>query len=438
MDILRIINIFGPILISLFGLVFAIKTYNLNKKLQIQGLESDKKEEYEKKYKTGRTALLIISLILFGVLIFTGIYINNISTENTKLESKIIELNETKKERIVLLFPIDSDKESDAYDDGERQALGFIDFLKIHNDKASNYNFVVRNHELDFDAAEDIIIEELQKGTKYFICTMSSVARPISKVFESHVNEYYKGEGTPIFISTVASSPIITEYLKENCVYRFYIRSDEEGEELAKAVHKINKYKTATSIAVHDDYGEGAVKKFEEEWIKLGHTFNKGILVDINCDEEMIYKQVKDQIKDRYSQSNREVIFIAHYGGGLDKIINSIYKLGMKPLIVATSTLSIKNWQRPIKEPLDSLNWITCVPRLKDSGGKLFEGDVVKDFVYFNLDRLISILEKCNITNKDFNTVWHELNEPKRIDYEILQNGDSKINLEIDYNNFKE
>ncbi len=431
MDILRIINIFGPILISIVGLAYVIKTYSLNRKLQDESIGSRKKEEYKKKYKSGRTILLAVSLILFVVLIFTGIYINNLSNEITVL-------NETKKERIVLLLPIDSDKEGDAYDDGERQALGFIDFLKKHNEKASNYNFVIRNHELDFDATEDIIIEELKKGTKYFICTMSSVARPISKVFGNHVNKYFKGEGSPIFISTVASSPIITEYLKENSVYRFYIRSDEEGEELAKAVHKINNFRTATSIAVNDDYGEGAVKKFEEEWVKLGHTFNKGILIDINCDEEMIYKQIKDQIKDRYSQSNREVIFVAHYGGGLDKIINSVYKLGMRPLIVATSTLSIKNWQRPIKEPLDSLDWITCVPRLKDSGGKLFEGDVVKDFVYFNLDRLISILDKCNTTNKDFNTVWHELHEPKRLDYQILQNGDSKINLEINYNNIKE
>ncbi len=286
-------------------------------------------------------------------------------------------------------------------------------------------------------AAEDIVIEELKKGTQYFICTMSSVALPLSAKFDTLVKSYYNGSGNPLLISTVSSAPSITDNLKENSIYRFYIRSDEEGAELAKAVHSLNSYNTATAIYVKDNYGEGAVEKFKEEWEKLGHIYNNGIYVGALWDEKPIYDKIEKQIMNRYNPENREVIFIAHYGGGLDKIINSIYKLNMRPLIVATSTLSIKSWQKPIREPLDSLNWITCVPLLKDKENKLFDGDVVKDFVYFTLDRLISILEKCEKTNKDFNTVWFELREPKKIDYEILSNGDSKIKLKIDYNNIK-
>ena len=226
MDILKIVSIFAPIFFGVVNIIYIIKGYNLAKKLKSGSINSIERAKYEKKYKSGKTAVVLLSIILIGVLIFTGVFINTLSNKNgglrtnitelsnknDSLQSKIIELNRTKKQRIVLLLPIDSDKESDAYDDGERQALGFIDFLKKHNEKASNYNFVIRNHKMSYDddyAAEDIVIEELKKGTQYFICTMSSVALPLSAKFDTLVKSYYNGSGNPLLISTVSSAPSI-------------------------------------------------------------------------------------------------------------------------------------------------------------------------------------------------------------------------------------
>jgi len=426
-----IFSIIG-VLISSGTLFVQYKQYRLDRKLK-DTTDVNKKDKLllrinkYKRFSVGLIVLLIVALI------FMSYQYLHISNEN-------LALKKNKKERIVLLAPINPDIKNDAYDDGERQALGLIDYLSKHNEIAGKYNFVIRNHGLNYGnnkGAEDIVIEELENGTKYFISTMSSVCNPLSENFNNLVKKNYKNidEDKPILISTVASSPTIANYLNDTNIFRFYIRSNEESDVLANEIHKINLFNNATAIAVNDEYGKGAVSRFKEQWTKLGHTFNDGIYIDIKSEYKSVKQNIEENIKNRYNKNNREIIFIANYGGGLDKIIKSIYELKMNPIIVATSTLSIKEWQEPIKEALDSLRWITCVPKLKNSGGKSYEGDVVEDFVYFTLDRLVSVIEKSKKTGRPFEEVWHTLYEPKRIDY-IIEDGDSKIKLQIYKQNF--
>ena len=135
-----IFSIIG-VLISSGTLFVQYKQYRLDRKLK-DTTDVNKKDKLLlrinkcKRFSVGLIVLLIVALI------FMSYQYLHISNEN-------LALKKNKKERIVLLAPINPDIKNDAYDDGERQALGLIDYLSKHNEIAGKYNFVIRNHGLN-------------------------------------------------------------------------------------------------------------------------------------------------------------------------------------------------------------------------------------------------------------------------------------------------
>jgi hypothetical protein len=400
---------------------------------------------FQLSYKIKIFALITLVIIPAGGLGYNFIKNRTLSHEltekTTKLESTAEELQKRtiqlrqKTTRIALLLPIDESKSTSAYDDGERQALGLIQLIKRKNEDAiGKYSFAIHNHGMNESEAESIVISELQRGTEYILCTMSLIGEHLSKKFGSLVKEHSIQGLNPKLIITVASSPAIVT--SKDTVFRFYIRSYEESRILAKSCFDNTSLRAATAIAVNDPYGKGAVDQFKKEWEHLGGSYTTGVFFQPECEETEIINTLKEKLLTK-PLSVREIIFIAHYGGGLDKVINAIYKLNLDPLIVATSTLSIENWQKPIKEALDSLSWITCVPALNGQGMKLYEGDVVQDFVYYTLDRLIAVDERCQNTGESFQKVWNVIKEPKRLIYIINDEGDSEFGMNIDLSHLK-
>jgi hypothetical protein len=110
------------------------------------------------------------------------------------------------KKRIVVLLPL-SETNKAAYQDGIRQAIGIVDFIKGKPQLSDKFEVSIRDHNMDANTAELIIKDEIRNGTKYFICTMSNVCAPLSKNFDKIVQEYNTTDESPILISTVASSP---------------------------------------------------------------------------------------------------------------------------------------------------------------------------------------------------------------------------------------
>ncbi len=91
-------------------------------------------------------------------------------------------------------------------------------------------------------------------------------------------------------------------------------------------------------------------------------------------------------------------------------------------------TITVNEWKSPVENILNQYNWTTCCAE-SDKGGIYASQDVIRDFTYFTLDRLIQVLNSMESTGKSFHDLWRECSEPNRIKFSINENGDSKINL---------
>lgn len=330
------------------------------------------------------------------------------------------------KTRVVIMLPT-GDIVQSAYQDGMRQLYGFAEFI---NDKdgerySDDYEFIPVSHAMDSNIAKDIIIRETNKGTKYFISTMSKVNEPLSKNFDNIISQCKYSGPKPILICTVSSSSKIK--LSKNSVYRFYIRSREEAKVLANEASRLD-FKSATYIVVDDPYGHDMVDEFRKNWPGT-NSFPEGIFIKYGDDIAEIEKKIKKMLL-ADNANHGKAILVAHYGKGLDNIISVLSNLHIKGAIFATSSLGISDWQEPVKNQLKAMNWYTCVPdyKRKDESKK----DVVKNFMTFTLSRLVQALNTLkNDPTKNFDECWKQAEVSLDLEITWDSNGDSIIPLKV-------
>jgi len=181
-------------------------------------------------------------------------------------------------------------------------------------------------------------------------------------------------------------------------IYRFYVRSQEEGKCLADLANS-KKLTSATYIVVNDPYGKGAVEEFKKNW---DGKFSEGIKVDFGTGVDEISEKIEKQFKN-IPDSERQAIFIAHYGNGIDNIVKALSREKIKGVILATSTLSISDWQEPIKNILSTYDWYTCVPNYNSIDKN--QDDVIKNFTTHTLKRLVQTI---NLTKGNPQTTFDE------------------------------
>lgn len=312
------------------------------------------------------------------------------------------------KTRIVLFLPLNESLMS-AYEDGIRQLTGFAEFLKENPESTRKFEFALYDHSMNYGVGlESTIRQEIEEGTKYFICTMSNVALPLSNDFDKIVNSAKYIGKKPVLICAVASAPSLI--LKEDLVHRFYIRSQEEADELAKLAAQKN-MNSATFIAVDDDYGKGAVSEFKKRW-KGKAQIEDGLFLD----KKLQLADIENLIKERISKippANRQAIFVCHYGNGIDNIITALDNAKVEATIFATSTISIFDWQRPIKNILDKIEWYTCIPDYKTY--RTGQNDVIKNFTTYVLYRLTRTIEAMGDKSR-FGETWRNSKYPDNLD----------------------
>ncbi len=248
---------------------------------------------------------------------------------------------------------------------------------------------------------------------------MSKVNESLSQHFEEIISHCKFSGHKPILICTVTSSPKIN--LEPNLIYRFYIRSQEEGKCLADLANN-KKINSATYIVVNDPYGKGAVEEFKKNW---NGKFTEGIKVDFGTGVDEISQQIERQIKN-IPASDRQAIFIAHYGNGIDNIVKALDREKIKGVILSTSTLSINDWQEPIKNILSTYDWYTCVPNYNSIDKN--QDDVIKNFTTHTLKRLVQTI---NLTKGNpgttFDENWKKAEVYINLDISWDTNGDAII-----------
>jgi ABC-type branched-subunit amino acid transport system substrate-binding protein len=195
----------------------------------------------------------------------------------------------------------------------------------------------------------------------------------------------------------------------------------EEGKVLAEYGDKM-KFPSAYGIAISDPYGHGAIEGFKSNW-----TINKTWINQLYLGRETstLDKVIVELSKVKKAIPPDCLIFIAHYGNGIDNIITALDSLGIKNPIFATSTLSVSDWRASIKQILPKYDWYTCVPNYQTKEGY---NDVIKDFLTFTLEKTA----KCIIaTEKDptksFDDYWKSEKVPENIDIPFDSNGDMII-----------
>ena len=317
------------------------------------------------------------------------------------------------KTRVVILLPL-GEAIKPAYQDGMRQMYGFAEYLTANNSRYTNdYEFVPINHDMNVETARNLIKSEISNGTKYFISTMSKVNEPLSEQFEELVKEVAPEGESPILICTVTSSPKIR--IKKNLIYRFYIRSQEEGKILAGHAKELDA-KSVTYIVVADAYGRGAYQQFKHFW--GDREFTEGVELTLASDMEEIQKRIKTKF-DSLPPHKKEFIFVAHYGNGIDNILRALANLKIKATILSTSPITIEDWQEPIRDVLQQYEWFTCAPDYKPDDQT--KTDVIKNFTTHTIDKLVQTLNRLRSKqNKDFDEAW---NEPS-----------PELNLAVDWN----
>ncbi|MCB0515534.1 MAG: hypothetical protein KDD49_05665, partial [Bacteroidetes bacterium] len=335
--------------------------------------------------------------------------------------------NDSRK-RIVVLLPLDKTKSNQpAYQDGKRQAYGLIDLIEKKSDILKNYDIVFRNHEMDETRAVEIVSDELKNGTNYFISTMSHISERLSKDFESLIKQNRKRDlDKPKLIVTVSSSSKIQVH--PNSVYRFYIRSNEESSLLADYATKNGVNERLVAIVVDDNYGRRAQEVFNESY---GKPFDITIPLSISWTKDKIKSEISKKVA---SNGVENTFFIVHYGSGLDNIVSSISELRLSGNFLISHPITVDEWHKPVENILNSRDWVTCSPEAAD-GGIYVSEDIIRDFVYFSIHRLINTIEETSYSSTSFDTAWRNSNEPQRIKYEITSEGDSEIKMKLEAHN---
>jgi len=329
------------------------------------------------------------------------------------------------RERIVVLLPIDKTKSKQpAYQDGKRQAYGYIDLIEKNPSILNKYDIIFKNHGMDETVAVEIVAGELKNGTNYFVSTMSHISERLSKDFSTLIENNKTTElDKPKLVVTVSSSSKIQ--VQPNSVYRYYIRSNEESALLADHAEKQGVNQSLVAIVVDDNYGRRAQEVFNDNY---GKPFDITIPLSITWSKDKIKAEIAKEVP---SNGVENTFFIVHYGNGLDNIISSISELKLPGNFLISHPITVDEWYKPVEEILNSRDWVTCYPEASN-GGIYISDDIIRDFVYFSIHRLVKTIEETSYGNYNFDSAWKNLSEPQRIKYQINSEGDSEIKLKLE------
>lgn len=309
---------------------------------------------------------------------------------------------------------------------GASEMKGLSVFRQYSANHGNEYDFILVDHKMVYNAElENEIKTLLEEGVKYFICTTSAIAVPLSKKFEELVKEVGM-DNNPILICTNSSSPDIKT--KNNLVYRFYIRSYDEAKTLAQKGKELG-LKNIAYIAIDNEFGRGAISTFNEEWNKDGNLSLSGIYLDPLLSKNKIIEKIKNS---PLLKNNLDAIFVVNSGFGIQNTITALDSFPDDIIILGTSGLSVKYTQYSIKNVLKHKRWFTCTPVTK-AKQELFSFNLYTTFVNFSISKLlrtINMVEK----NEDvsFHDEWKKNDYPELLEFNYDSKGDFIIKLQID------
>lgn len=336
--------------------------------------------EKARKKTIGQIVFAIMCIIIALSLYFT---INHVISQNDSPE------------RIILLLPLGKEAPQNVRQDAKMQLLGLFDYMsQLDHPETQEVEVIPRGNDFNSNETKNIVIEEMKRGSRFFVVTMSLISRKLAKEWASICREHANNENCYL-IATVASAPDIAN--ENDNVFRFYIRSEEEGARLA-GIGQQNGRKSAASICVDDTYGDEASKAFIKSWANFPEKIQK-LTIKPGSDENQYFERISEIAKEK-----PDCIFIANYGDGLARTIKALHKHQFYPFLLLTSTFSIKAWRDPVESILPEFKWKTLQPSYRDSGTQY--NNVVRNFTCFTLLRVHKAIIKSKKESKAFPDIW--------------------------------
>jgi len=373
---------------------------------------------------------ILISIVSFSVLTFM---VYRGFTEHLYLKKSMLE--EQAKTEIVLILGLSDANNFDEknftteilHNYGTSEIHALAQYLKTTPGHGNNYDFQLVDHKMKYSKQlEEEIVHYLKKGVRYFVCTTSPIAVPLSANFRSLVEKAGAEANNPILICTNAASPKIQT--KTNSIYRFYPRSQEEASVLTEKGIELG-LKKAVYIAADSEYGKGAVELFTDEWNKKGGTVLQGLYLDPVLSKKNIVLKITNSnlLKDK-----PDVIFIANYNKGLIGTIEAIDRFPDDIVILATTDLSVKFTQVTIQDILKRKTWFTSVPDMK-TRDEYINFDIYTAFLAMTISKLTHTIETLEDDSaQDFHETWTATNFPPTLNFDYYKQGDFVIEMRVD------
>ena len=308
--------------------------------------------------------------------------------------------------KVAVFYP-DPSRPGPAYEDGAIQQSGFRtaydEFTQrsaLAQEPAWNpYLLPQDNRNISLRDALLPRIQQLHKeGYRVFILTMSAAAQDLRPVFESWRRQLPEREA-PILISTVASAPNIAN--RADGILRFYVRSEEEANELSRfaawkqGLKRLGVFYVTDSAERPNAYGYGGFSTVLHEFGKDLHgtvephpVFANGL----NASAEVA--------KFVATAQNADVgAFIIGYDTMLKETLKALIVSRFAGPILTTSTLTEPKWQ-PEDTSRDSTIYTAIPHRDEVEGRPAAESGVVYLFSKLTLASTL----KCASLSSDVRT----------------------------------
>jgi hypothetical protein len=324
------------------------------------------------------------------------------------------------------------------FDQAESEARGIPDALDV------GYNGM---HESV--SAQELLAsmqEHYRKGSTYFIMTMSDKVENILPSFKAWHRQCVNSKAAePILIVTVASAPGLAD--AENGVVRWYIRSQEESQDLANHLERYVQ-KAATFAITHtpgscdSTYGAKGVELFcryfdgevpsDLKFYVTARTAKAAVQAFFSkCSAQ------PDDWPETGAVSTWPGVFVVGYGDMVRNTVTELIQSGYAGYIACTSTFTDPQW-RPQQDLLKTTKAeiFTVRPRLRKGGDHFAENDrnVVFLFARKTLLRTLNFTAG-NTDSKTFLAKWTSVAEEgsDALDQIYLQEGDIEVQLKVLY-----
>lgn len=325
--------------------------------------------------------------------------------------------------KVSLLLPIKNQLGRQLEDVNQvKQSLG--SFLINNPDATEQYHFKIVDHKNHYNNDfEQMIVEQLQGGTQYFICAYSEVCATLSPRLEELSKELGLSK-RPVMITTLSSS--MTMPLEKNYFYRLFVRNREDAQVLAKHAFDAG-IKSATFIATDDAYGHDAVKEFKQSWQDFGGQLQEGLYLDPVFPESVASEKILEQ---SVTFEKASATFVALY----QPATSALSSLSKKQTLLFSANYQHHLLQRLAANDANIENIVVSFPDYKAQAQQLV--NTAGAFVYIALEKLISVDKEVK-EGASFHEAWIKTDEPAYLKFTRDGENDFSVSMQaLPYSQF--